>query len=83
MKTKKHKSKENYVRYRSAVDNAEKDKNGISIVGKFDFGFIDPEIAKAGKKVLASITATQPVCHSTLAKIQLASSFGSNAKQAA
>ncbi len=81
--TSKHKSKVNYVKYRSAVEGAEKDKNGVAIIGEFNFGFVGPEVAKAGKKASASITTTRPFSHSKLVKIQLASSLGSNAKQSA
>jgi helicase MOV-10 len=80
--TNKHKSKKNYVKYRSAVEDAEKDKNGVAIIGAFDLGFVEPDVAKAGKKVSASITTTQ-LSHTKLVKIQLASSLGSNAKQSA
>jgi helicase MOV-10 len=65
----------NFARYRAAVEDSEQDKNGVTIVGDFDFGFIPPDDA-AGKKVSATITTTQPISHSVLLSVRLASSQG-------
>lgn len=38
----KHKKREAFTSYRAALDEAEKEKNGIIVEGDLDFGFIDP-----------------------------------------
>lgn len=44
----KHQMREKYALYRAALDEAEKDKNGIVVEGNFDFDFVDPTDAAVG-----------------------------------
>ena len=84
--TPRHTSKVGFARYRAAIEDSEKDKNGVSINGDFDFGFIPPDGGggdDAGKKVSATIETTQPVSHSVLLSIRLASSQGLGARRSA
>ena len=74
--TLKHQSKVKYARYRAAIEDSQKDKNGVTINGDFDFGFVPPHDAAAGRMVSATITTTQPISHSVLLSIRLASSQG-------
>ena len=42
----------------TAVEQSETDKNGVIVEGSFDFGFIDPPVAKEGKELTATIKAS-------------------------
>jgi helicase MOV-10 len=44
----KHLMREKYALYRAALDEAEKDKNGVVVEGNFDFDFVDPALAAVG-----------------------------------
>jgi len=80
--TSRHKSKVNFARYRAAIEDSEKDKNGVSINGDFDFGFVPPHDA-AGKKMAATISTMHPISHSVLLSVRLASSQGLTSKRSA
>ncbi|KAF5322682.1 hypothetical protein D9619_001136 [Psilocybe cf. subviscida] len=72
----KHKSRETFTRYKSAVEEAEADKNGVSLEGEFDFGFVEPNEAVHGAKRTATVSTTVPKCRCVLTEIRLASSQG-------
>ncbi|PFH46784.1 hypothetical protein AMATHDRAFT_69038 [Amanita thiersii Skay4041] len=55
-----HKRKEAYVSYKAALDEAEKDKNGIIVEGDFDFGIVDPSQASKGSSVTVTLKTATP-----------------------
>ncbi|KAF8621326.1 hypothetical protein AX15_007864 [Amanita polypyramis BW_CC] len=56
----RHKKREGYTSFRAALDEAEKDKNGLMTEGDFDFGIIEPNIAAYGVRRAAKIRLTIP-----------------------
>ena len=60
----------------TAVEQSETDKNGVVVEGSFDFGFIDPPVAKEGKELTATIKTSQPSSKSVLLEANLASVHG-------
>lgn len=71
-----HKSREEFTRYMTAVEQSETDKNGVVVEGTFDFGFIDPPVAQAGKTTIVNIKTSQPFSTSVLLGAKLASAQG-------
>lgn len=72
----KHQSRETFTRYKSAIEEAETDKNGVSVEGEFDFGFIEPSEATHGVKRTATVSTSVPRCKCVVTGIRLASSQG-------
>ncbi|KAK7439801.1 hypothetical protein VKT23_017376 [Stygiomarasmius scandens] len=72
----RHKSREKHAIFRSAMDEAEEDKNGAVISGEFDFGVVEPSTAAQGVSVTGKMEASEPHCRFTLVEWQLASSKG-------
>ncbi|KAJ6572162.1 P-loop containing nucleoside triphosphate hydrolase protein [Mycena capillaripes] len=73
----KHKAREQFVSFRAALDEAEKDKNGVSILGEFDFGIVDEPVAKSGVKIHPTIKNTTPSSKVSIVGMTLASDKGS------
>ncbi|CAA7269336.1 unnamed protein product [Cyclocybe aegerita] len=76
IKTRNHVRRESFAKYKTAVDDAEKDKNGVGIEGSLDFGFVEPAVARDGMKLTTTITTSQPFSSSVLVEVKLASSQG-------
>ena len=72
----KHKRKETFTKYKAALDEAEKDKNGVSVEGIFDFDFVDPEVGVVGLQSTLTIKTSLPFSKSVLVEAKLASSQG-------
>ncbi|CAK5278608.1 unnamed protein product [Mycena citricolor] len=72
----KHLAKTQFLSFRTALDEAEKDKNGVSVSGAFDFGIVEPSLAGAGVRVNASITNTTPYSIVSIVNASFASSRG-------
>ena len=79
----RHKAKEAYVKYRAVAAECEKDKNGLTIEGEFDFGFVDPKIASTGYRASVILKTSDVFSPSTLIGVQLASSQGAYSRQPA
>lgn len=75
--TPKHKDREQFVSFRSALDEAEKDKNGVSVLGEFDFGIVDGPVAKSGVTIQSTIKNTTPSSKVSVVSMTLASDKGS------
>jgi helicase MOV-10 len=60
----------------TAVEQSETDKNGVVVEGSFDFDFIDPPVAEAGKTTIVTIKTLQPFSTSVLLEVRLASAQG-------
>ncbi|KAF8630294.1 hypothetical protein AX15_003007 [Amanita polypyramis BW_CC] len=56
----RHKTREKYTSYRAALDEAEKDKNGIIVEGHFDFGIMEPAHAAGGASLTVVLKTTTP-----------------------
>jgi helicase MOV-10 len=72
----KHISREQFTQYMTAVELSETDKNGVVVEGPFDFDFIDPLVAQAGKTTIVNIKTPQPFSKSVLLQAKLASAQG-------
>jgi len=72
----KHRTKESFLKYRSALDEAEKDKNCLSIDGPTDLGFVQPSGAPMGFRGLFVIRSSELQGKSVLAGVRLASTQG-------
>lgn len=71
--TRNHKIQEQHIRYMTAVEQSETDKNGVVVEGSFDFEFIDPPAAQLGRELTATIKASQPSSKIVLLEAKLAS----------
>jgi len=71
-----HQRKETFAKYKAALDEAEKDKNGVSIEGIFDFDFVDPAVGALGLQSTVTIKTSLPFSKSVLVEAKLASSQG-------
>lgn len=56
----RHKKREEYVSFKAALDEVEKDKNGLMSEGDFDFGIVEPSMAAYGTRRAAKIRLTTP-----------------------
>jgi helicase MOV-10 len=72
----KHRRKEAFTKYKAALDEAGKDKNGVSIEGTFDFDFVDPAVGAMGLQSTVTIKTSLPFSKSVLVEAKLASSQG-------
>ena len=72
----KHRRKEAFIKYKAALDAAEKDKNGVLIEGTFDFDFVDPAVGAMGLQSTMTIKTSLPFSKSVLVQGKLASSQG-------
>jgi len=76
VRSQKHLEKERFATFQVVLDDAEKNKNGVTLEGDFDFGFVDLAETSVGKVVRGTIS-TSLTAHITLVDIQLASTKGS------
>jgi helicase MOV-10 len=75
--TAKHKDREQFVFFQTALDEAERDKNGVSVSGNFDFGIVDGPVAKSGIKIHPTIKNATPSSKVSIVNMTLASNKGS------
>ncbi|KAM6492610.1 P-loop containing nucleoside triphosphate hydrolase protein [Amanita muscaria] len=69
-----HRKREGYASYKTALDEAEKDKNGLMTEGDFDFGIVEPHLARSGVRCAAKIRLTTPTTRIAMVSYQLVSS---------
>lgn len=72
----KHRNRELYAAYRSALGEAEKEKNGATVEGAFDFDIMAPADAKIGRVTSCNITTTVASSKISLVRTELVSSKG-------
>ncbi|RXW22216.1 hypothetical protein EST38_g3643 [Candolleomyces aberdarensis] len=65
--------KERFLQFRAALDEAEKDKNAITVEGVTDFGFVAPKTAKQGLLCDLIMKSSEPSGRSVLIEARLAS----------
>ncbi|KAJ7512385.1 P-loop containing nucleoside triphosphate hydrolase protein [Mycena galericulata] len=75
--TPKHKDREQFVSFRTALDEAERDKHGLSVSGNFDFGIVEGPTAKSGIETRPTIHNATPSSKISLVSVTLASTKGS------
>ncbi|KAJ3714461.1 P-loop containing nucleoside triphosphate hydrolase protein [Lentinula raphanica] len=71
-----HKEREQFLKFTSAVEETEKDKNGVTILGEFDFNIVEPEDAASGVVRSGTIQCQVPGTRIALLDMRLASSQG-------
>ncbi|KAK0191915.1 RNA helicase [Armillaria mellea] len=70
---KKHKRRQEFTKFTSALEEAEENKHGVTVEGNLDFDVVDPRIASAGVSKQVAIITTVP--HARLSvTVRLASS---------
>ncbi|KAJ7255409.1 P-loop containing nucleoside triphosphate hydrolase protein [Mycena rebaudengoi] len=74
--TPRHTARGQFIIFRTVLDEAEKDKNGITVSGDFDFGVVDGPAAKSGVLRRSTIKNTTPSSQVSLLSITLASQKG-------
>ncbi|KAF8156820.1 RNA helicase [Crassisporium funariophilum] len=72
----RHLTREVFTKYKSALDEAQTDKNGVIIEGLFDVGFVNPAIAHTGMEISVIIKTSLYSSKSVLVEIKLASTQG-------
>ena len=74
-RTKRHTNKQRFFAFKSLLEEAEKDKHGISvsIPEGVDFGIIEVEEAEAGRNLQLTITSSVPYSNVRLADVKLTS----------
>ena len=77
VKSQKHLEKERFASFQVALNDAEKNKNGVTLEGNFDFGFVDLAETSIRKVVRGTISSSIPTARIMLVDIQLASAKGS------
>ncbi|KAK7046911.1 Rna helicase [Favolaschia claudopus] len=80
LSTPKHLARQRFVSFQAALDEAERDKNGISIVGDFDFGIVDVSAAKSGMTISPTIKNATPSSKISLISMTLVSAKGVQTK---
>ncbi|KAG6873915.1 hypothetical protein C0995_009695 [Termitomyces sp. Mi166 len=73
----KHLEKEQFASFKVVLEEAEKDKQGVSVTGDFNFGFIEPD-STTGRVVDGTITTNNPTSRIQLVNISLASAKGTS-----
>lgn len=68
-----HQRQERYAAFKAVLDEAERDKNGVTIEGAFDFAIVDPMVARSGLTLKATIKTIMPQSKIALVQITLAS----------
>ena len=74
-RTKRHLNKQRFFAFKSLLEEAEKDKHGISVSSSdgVDFGIIELEEAHAGRGVTLTITTSVPYSNVRLVDVKLTS----------
>ncbi len=78
--TAKHKIKELLASYTAALEQAERDKHGVTVNGDLDFKVVKIATARKGVRIYARIKTTVPSADIKLISSQLASSKGMQGK---
>lgn len=76
----KHRTKEQFTSFRSAFDDAAKDKHGVSLshLSGLDFGVVEPQIASRGVSIDIVVQAVAPDTNIRILDIQLSSACSSS-----
>ncbi|KAF7323612.1 RNA helicase [Mycena kentingensis (nom. inval.)] len=72
----KHVQRAQFESFSTALDEAERDKHGISVEGTFEFDFVEDAVAKTGRTMQATVRNSVPASKVSLVSASLASSQG-------
>ncbi|KAK0204297.1 P-loop containing nucleoside triphosphate hydrolase protein [Desarmillaria ectypa] len=78
--TAKHKSKEQFAAFSVVLEQAERDKHGVTVKGELDFKVVKIESSREGVKISTLIETTVPGANIKLVQTQLASLKGMKGK---
>jgi len=70
-----HRRKEGYTAFKTALEEAEKDKHGVVLSEGLDFGIVESADAARGVSRTLIIETTVPSSRVTIKKVSLSSSF--------
>jgi len=71
-----HLAKERYASFKSVLDEAEKEKNGVAIEGQVDLGILEPGVVTIGKTTTLKISSNVPSAKITLVSVKLSADLG-------
>lgn len=74
-----HTRQERYAAFKAVLDEAERDKNGVTVEGSFDFDIVDSIVAHNGLTIRPMIKVAMPQSKIALVQIRLASAKQSGA----
>ena len=74
-KSQEHRRKEGYTAFKVSLEEAEKDKHGVTLSEGLDFGIIESADAARGVSQTLTIETTVPSSRVTIKNISLSSSF--------
>lgn len=60
LRGKRHAAQASFAQFQTAIEDSERNKSGVSIVGDFDFDILDPAAASSGKTLTGSIGLITP-----------------------
>ncbi|KAJ3561910.1 hypothetical protein NP233_g9904 [Leucocoprinus birnbaumii] len=83
LRSRNHQGREQYAVFKTAVEEAEKDKHGVTVEGDGNFGIVDPSIAIQGKTVSLRALLSVPLARITLITIKRSGNLGSWGRNAA
>jgi helicase MOV-10 len=73
----RHKRSQRYTVFKSAQDDAEKDKNGVVVDGDSDFGILEPTVGASGVTASLRISCTVPLAKIVMVSAKLSADLGS------
>ncbi|KAF9440154.1 hypothetical protein P691DRAFT_783172, partial [Macrolepiota fuliginosa MF-IS2] len=76
-----HLNRERYTTFKMALDEAEKEKNGVVLEGDVDFGILEPTIGAKGKVASLKVLINVPLAKIALASVKLSGEMGSQQRK--
>ncbi|KXN81885.1 Putative helicase mov-10-B.1 [Leucoagaricus sp. SymC.cos] len=83
LNSRNHRGKEQYAVFKTAVEETEKEKNGVTVEGDADFGIIDPAVGERGEMVRLKVILSVPLARITLVSVKLSGDIGSQWRRVA
>lgn len=81
IRSRSHLKKEQYVSFKNVLDEAEKEKNGVTIQGEAELGVLEPAIAAVGKTTTLKISSTVPSAKIVLVSVKLSADLGAQKRK--
>ncbi|KAF9440816.1 P-loop containing nucleoside triphosphate hydrolase protein, partial [Macrolepiota fuliginosa MF-IS2] len=76
LRSRNHLARERYVAFKTVLDEAEKEKNGVVLEGDVDFEILEPAIAANGKVVSLRVLTNVPLAKLALVSVKLSGDLG-------
>lgn len=67
--------------FKNVLDEAEKEKNGVTIQGEAELGVLEPAIAAVGKTTTLKISSTVPSAKIVLVSVKLSADLGAQKRK--